>query len=105
MDIAREGQKLLAFYHFHGFFADGGGGFFEVKLLLHGHKENVVRARFAHGDEGFENSCGVFAQCARNVCARDSARVGIVMLLKCYFHACELSHSVGFFSHFLPPLF
>ena len=74
VDIARQRQKFLGFDHFDVFFTDGGSRFFQVQFLCGWHHKNVIGARFADGDERFEDVRGVLSERGCKIYGRNRAR-------------------------------
>ena len=103
MNVPRDGKEIAEFEHFHGFFADGGSCFFQIKFACHGNDENVMVQAFAHGDQRLENAGDVDAEdggdfhSARSVFGGEVFPRKIAMAFVAYFATVKYAHYVCLF--------
>ena len=97
MDISRQGQKLLGFDHFNGFFADGGSRLFQMQFFCGGDHENVIFTRFADRNQRFEYVSGVLSERRREIDSGNRARGQITVTVIRNFLLIQDPHDVGFF--------
>ena len=96
MNVARQGQKILALEHRNALFSHDRGGLLERQLLRHRNHKHIVPPRRALRHQRFEHVRGVLAHQARRFHAawrRPVRRIGTRRVGDA--HAVQQAHHIG----------